>query len=102
MLEEVRWLEYVQRLARERRGVCRDDGGRLGRRLLDIATVGGAHSLGLEAGRIAPGQLADLIAVDLSHPTLEGWDDETLLETILLGADNSVIAEVCVGGRWLR
>lgn len=102
MLEEVRWLEYVQRLARERRGVCRDDGGRLGRRLLDIATVGGAHSLGLEAGRIAPGQLADLIAVDLGHPTLEGWDDETLLETILLGADNSVIAEVCVGGRWLR
>ena len=31
MIEEARWLELVQRLARERRGVVRDAGGALGR-----------------------------------------------------------------------
>lgn len=100
MLEEARWLELVQRLARERRGVARDPGGRVATTLLEAATKNGARALGLDTGEIRPGARADLVAVDLTHPELEGWSEETLLESILLGCGDRVIAGTCVGGRW--
>ncbi len=102
MSEEMRWLEYVQRLAGERRGVCRDDGGQVGRRLLEIATAGGARSLGIPAGRLAEGCWADLVAIDLEAPSLAGWSEETLLDGFVCGARDDAVAEVAVGGRWVE
>jgi formimidoylglutamate deiminase len=107
MLEEARWLELVQRLARERRGVLRDphrEGGRVATTLLDAATVNGARALGIlpagEGGAVRPGAWADLVAFDLGHPELAGWDEETLLESIFLGAGDRAIAGTFVGGAW--
>jgi formimidoylglutamate deiminase len=103
MLEEARWLELVQRLAREGRGVARDPqdaAGRVAPLLLRAATAGGARALGLDAGEIRPGAWADLVAVDLGHPELEGWSEETLLEALLLGCGDRVVAGTCVGGTW--
>lgn len=103
MLEEARWLELVQRLARERRGVARDPedpAGRVAPLLLRAATSGGARALGLDAGEIRPGAWADLVAVDLTHPELEGWTEDTLLEALFLGCGDRVIAGTSVGGRW--
>jgi len=103
MLEEARWLELAQRLARERRGVARDESqggaGRVATTLLRAATENGASALGLEAGHIRPGAWADLVAIDLHHPELEGWTESTLLEAIFLGGGNRVIAGTWVGGR---
>lgn len=99
-LEEMRWLEYVQRLARESRGVCRDEKGHVARVLLDAATLGGAQALGLDAGRIAPGAWADFAAVDLTARTLAGWEPETLLDALVFGAAEEAIAGTCVGGEW--
>lgn len=105
MLEEARWLELVQRLARERRGVLREAGsadgsGRVATVLLDAATTCGARALGLEAGAIHPGAWADFVALDLATPELAGWSEETLLESIFLGAGNRAITATCVGGDW--
>jgi formimidoylglutamate deiminase len=100
MLEEARWLELVQRLARERRGVAQDAAGRVATTLLHAATRNGARALGVETGEIRPGAWADLVAIDLTHPELEGWTEDTLLESIFLGAGDRVIAGTCVGGRW--
>ena len=55
-------------------------------------------TLGLRAGAIEPGRLADLFAIDLDHPALAGWTEETLLEAMVCGAGNDVVAEVWVGG----
>ena len=101
MLEEARWLELAQRLARERRGVARDAGGRVATTLLEAATRNGARALGVDAGEIRPGAWADLVAIDLTHPELEGWTEDTLLESIFLGAGDRVIAGTCVGGVWV-
>jgi formimidoylglutamate deiminase len=100
ILEEMRWLEYVQRLRSEDRGVFRDEEGENGRVLLRAATTGGARSLGIAAGSIATGLQADFVTVDLNHPALRGWSDETLLDALIFGCDNEVIRRTCVGGRW--
>lgn len=100
MTEEMRWLEYGQRLASEARGIYVDANGRSGRALLQIATENGAASLGVDTGRIAPGAWADLVAIDLTAPTLRGCDETTLLDSFVFGSGNEAISETSVGGRW--
>jgi len=100
MLEEMRWLEYGQRLASERRGVLADRRGRVAGRLLTAATAGGARALGLAAGVIAAGRWADFAAVDLGHPALAGAGAGDLAAALVFGAGDATIAATCVGGRW--
>ncbi len=100
MIEEMRWLEYGQRLAGERRGALAGPDGRLAPCLLAAATLGGARSLGLPAGTIAPGLWADFAAIDLGHPALAGAEDDTLAEALITGCGNGAVAATSVGGRW--
>jgi formimidoylglutamate deiminase len=101
MLEEMRWLEYGQRLTREERGCLRDAGGEVAPGLLRCATEEGADALGIPAGRIAAGCHADFVAIDLAHPALVGATDETLAAALVFGCPDGVIAGSCVAGRWL-
>ncbi len=89
LIEEMRWLEYAQRLRGETRGVFRDAEGRNAPRLLHFATHGGAQSLGLEAGRIEPGAFADFVSVSTAS-----------LEELVFGRGDDAIRRVCVGGKW--
>ncbi|MEE8360659.1 MAG: formimidoylglutamate deiminase [Gemmatimonadales bacterium] len=102
MMEEMRWVEYVQRLAHESRGVLRGPDGDVARPVFDMATVNGAYALGLEAGLIATGAVADFVALDLDADQLIGADAATLLPAFICGSDGPAVAEVCVGGRWLE
>lgn len=98
--EELRWLEYVQRVARTRRGVIVDGRGETGPELLRIGTSGGARSLGLDAGEIRAGAWADLCAIDLEHPSLEGCTAETLASAMVFGTGPECVLGAWVGGRW--
>ena len=98
--EEMRWLEYGQRLVSGRRGVVTGGEGSAARRLLEIATAGGADAIGIHAGRIEPGWCADLVAIELDHPALEGSEAESLLAAWVFGAGKDAVAATCVGGRW--
>jgi formimidoylglutamate deiminase len=99
MLEEMRWAEYGQRLAREERGVLVDEHGEVARRLLSAATLGGARALGVRAGAIEAGAWADFVALDLGAHELDGWTGETLLESLVFGACERALAGTWVGGR---
>ncbi|NOT02493.1 MAG: formimidoylglutamate deiminase [Phycisphaerales bacterium] len=99
--EDMRWLEYVQRLRLERRGVCTDARGDAAGALWRVATVNGARSLNVNAGIIQTGRHADLISIDLDSPALDGWSPETLLAAFVFGCDSRVIKGVCVGGNWI-
>lgn len=101
MIEEMRWLEYAQRLTTGTRGVYVDGSGENARSLLGMATVNGARALGIDAGEIAPGRAADLVAIDLTAPTLAGWTDDRLLESIVFGSGAETVAATCVGGKWV-
>jgi formiminoglutamate deiminase len=99
-IEEMRWLEYGQRLRSERRGALADPRGGVAACVLEAATAGGAAALGLGAGRIAPGEWADFVAVSLTSVPLAGEPAEGLLEAIVFGAGNEVVAGTFVGGKW--
>jgi formimidoylglutamate deiminase len=101
-IEEMRWLEYGQRLRREVRGALADARGEVAVTTLDAATSGGAAALGVGAGRIAPGEWADLAAVDLTVPSLSGVPPAGLLDAIVFGGGNGAIAGTFVGGKWRR
>jgi formimidoylglutamate deiminase len=95
MLEEMRWLEYAQRLKAEGRGVLREADGTVAPVLLHAATGAGARALGLVTSLLAPGAWADLVAVHL--PEVGSGDLEAEL---VFGAGESAVAGTCVGGDW--
>jgi formimidoylglutamate deiminase len=99
--EEMRWLEYGQRLRSGGRGVCVDESGNCARALWLSATVNGAKALGVSAGEIHRGAAADLIALDLKSPALAGWTPDTLLDSLVFGCGQEAIAATCVGGKWV-
>jgi formimidoylglutamate deiminase len=99
-IEEMRWLEYGQRLRGELRGVLTDPGGEVAVTTLDAATSGGAAALGIGTGRIVPGEWADLTAVDLTVSSLSGVPAAGLLDAIVFGSGNGAIAGTFVGGKW--
>ncbi len=99
-LEDMRWLEYGQRLRGEMRGALSDADGNVAAALLAAATTGGARTLRLDAGRIAAGAWGDLVVINLDTPSLAGVPVEQLLDAIVFGAGNDVIGGTFVGGRW--
>jgi len=69
-------------------------------RVLELATLGGAHALGLEAelGSIAPGKRADLVVLDLHEPHLHpAMGDPVSL--VVYAACASDVRDVFVDGR---
>jgi formimidoylglutamate deiminase len=102
MLEEMRWLEHAQRLARERRGIVVDPQGEVAPQLLAIATAGGAQALGVPAGAIAVGAWADFALVDLGAPSLAGANADSLAAALVFGCDNEVVLETAVAGRFVE
>jgi len=99
MLEEMRWLEYAQRLTREERGVCITPQGSNSEYLIDASTKNGARCLGIPAGKIATGKLADFTVIDIEHPQLSGCTAETLAPALCCGSDNLVVAKTIIAGK---
>lgn len=98
-VEELRWAEYSARMRYQRRRVLLDDElASPGAFLLKMGTYNGACSLGLATGKIATGLPADLVAINLNHPTLAGWSSEDLLDSIFFGASSAE----CIAATWVQ
>ncbi|MFZ0218204.1 MAG: formimidoylglutamate deiminase [Candidatus Dormiibacterota bacterium] len=92
--EEARALELDERLRTEQRGHW------TAAELFDAASGAGHRALGWgDAGRLAPGQLADLVTVRLDGPRLAGAGPAFALEAVLFGATAGDVDRVVVGGR---
>ena len=100
-VEELRWLEYGQRLVHRRRTLmASEDSCSVGRFLYEHAAGNGARALGLEAGTISPGRRADLVAVDSTLPALEGRDGDEMLDALVFAGNVNAVRDVMVGGQW--
>ncbi|GAB4067917.1 formimidoylglutamate deiminase [Ancylobacter sonchi] len=90
--EELRLLEYSQRLSERARNVMAlEPGASTGRRLFDAALAGGAQALGAEAG-IALGRPADLVSFDAGTPSLHGKRGDALLDGFIFAGGAPVDA----------
>ena len=99
LTEELRTLEYSQRLRDQQRNVMIQGDGSVGEALYLGAANSGAQALAREAGSIAPGKLADLIAIDSSHPSLCALHDIQLMDGLVFAAKDTVITDVWSAGR---
>ncbi len=92
--EELRLLEYGQRLTHRQRNVLARNGRSTGRTLFDRALVGGAQALGASSGGLVVGAPADVVALRADG---EGASGDALLDRwIFARAD---IASVWRAGR---
>ncbi len=97
--EEIRTLEYSQRLRDRGRNVLTAEGRSTGRTLYDAACRDGATAIGRPSGTLETGAIADIISLDADHPLLAGRTDDTALDSWLFSGDRSVVRDVWVAGR---
>jgi formimidoylglutamate deiminase len=101
-LEDARQLEYHLRLDRQQRAILDQIGGQnLASRLFDCATINGARALGVPAGELTGGALADFFTVDLDDLSIAGHSGEDLLPLAVFSLNRSAVRDVMVNGRWV-
>ena len=101
-VEELRWLEYGQRLQHQRRNVAVSaDQRNVGDFLWQGALRGGAQAAGRPVGALAPGRRADVIVLDDGHPNMFGLALDEVLGSFVFSGNDNLVKDVMVGGRWV-
>ena len=96
--DELRTLEYGQRLIHRQRNVLGEARRSTGRRLFDLALAGGAQAVGAPVGAIAIGAIAVGQRADFVVLHADGFQDDSVLDHWLFAADNAAIKTVYRGG----
>ena len=100
-VEELRWLEYGQRLAGQRRNVAvTTDERRVGDHLWRAALAGGAQAAGRQVGALAPAHAADLLVLDEAHPNVSAPPE--LLNGFIFSGNDNLVKDVLAGGQWVK
>ncbi|KJC51296.1 N-formimino-L-glutamate deiminase [Bradyrhizobium sp. LTSP885] len=97
--DELRQLEYGQRLKhRERNVLSEAPGASTGRALFDGALAGGARALAQNTVGLQPGARADIVTLDPEHPSLAGRRGDTVIDGWIFAAGGGAIDCVWAGG----
>ena len=101
-VEELRLLEYGQRLVHQRRAVLADAAQpHVGDNLYTRAAAGGAQAIGLNSGVIAPGKRADLVVLDREVPALAHKPMTMTLDAAVFAGNVNPVRDVMVAGSWV-
>ena len=86
--EELRWLEYGQRLGLRRRNVSAAPGVEPSTAawLFDCVSAGGAKAAGFARWGLQAGARADLLVLDPRDPALRGLPPDHLLDGVVFAA----------------
>lgn len=99
--EELRWLEYAQRLAnRERNVLSTPEYPYVGDYLWNQAVRGGSQATGAPRSGITAGAHADLVLVDTRHPVTHAKVEEGVLDALVFAGNENLVNDVMVGGEW--
>jgi formimidoylglutamate deiminase len=101
--EELRWLEYGQRLVLRQRNVAADPAAQpaTAARLFDRVLAGGAAAAGFSRWGLVPGARADLLVLDRGDAALDGLPPGHLLDGVVFAAPARPFGAVMVAGRWV-
>lgn len=95
--QELRALEYSQRLVHQGRNILANEAQlSVARRLFDASVTGGAQAMGIEPG-LAVGHAADFVTLNAAHPMLHGRTGDRLLDSWIFAARNT-----CIDTVWKR
>jgi formimidoylglutamate deiminase len=101
--EELRLLEYGQRLSQRRRNVAADPHhgqASTAARLFERALAGGAAAAGHARWGLQAGARADLLVLDPADPALADRDADHRLDTLVFSSPARPFARVMVQGHW--
>ena len=96
--EELRMLEYSQRLARRGRAVTADPDRSTGRALFERAVAGGAQATGVASGLVV-GAAADVVSLDTRGIAFAGRSGDAVLDSWIFGAPSGSVGSVWRAGR---
>lgn len=101
VVEELRWLEYAQRLSKQQRAVLADSNEMsVGRNLWQRAAKGGAQSTASNTGELAIGKQADLVVINPDITSLYASSDQHILDSVIFASRENPISDVMVAGVW--
>ena len=89
LAEEIRLLEYGQRLTKRRRGLLGS-----GADLFRGAEAGGARALGVACSGLQVGASADVVSLAAGHPALAGKQGDALLDAWIFAARGGAVDTV--------
>lgn len=90
--DELRQLEYSQRLRHRARNVMAGrEGYSTGRVLYEAALLGGTRALGEAKPGLVEGAPADMVSLDADHPALVGRSGDALLDAFVFSARSSIV-----------
>ncbi len=100
LFDELRTLEYSQRLRDKSRAALATADRSTGRVLFDAAATGGAQAGNRDNGVLAPGKLADILALDLDNAWGANRTGDMALDTLVFGGNGQrCISDVWSAGR---
>ena len=88
--DELRQLEYSQRLSHRARNVLAEPGQSNGRALFDAALTGGSKALGAQNAGLAVGAPADFVSLDADAVSLAGKADDAILDAWIFAGGTRV------------
>lgn len=98
--EELRLLEYGQRLRDRKRNRLAGPGASVGRTIFDAALAGGTQAVGLGAAGISAGARADLVVLDGANPYIAAASGNQILDRWLFALGGETVRDVMVAGQW--
>ena len=100
--EELRLLEYVQRLVGRRRNLnISSTSAAVGTTLWLEAAAGGAQALGREMGALASGKRADLVVLDGEHPDIAQRTGDAIANALVFSGSENLVRDVMIAGGWV-
>ena len=97
--EDLRMLEYSQRLKHQTRNALADGAEQsTGRSMFERALKGGAQALHQNMGAIAVGKRADFVVLNDEHHALLGRNQDAALDAWIFSGGNACVRDVYVGG----
>ncbi|MDP7592783.1 MAG: formimidoylglutamate deiminase [Litorilituus sp.] len=101
-IEELRWLEYAQRLTKKQRALLANNNApSVGQNLWQQAALGGAQSTSSNTGYLAVGKQADLLVLNKQQTDLYANNLQHLLDSVVFASRENAIQDVMVNGQWV-
>ena len=97
--EELRTLDYSQRLRDGTRAALASTALSTGRRTFEEVLQGGAQATQRKTGRLEVGYWADMLALDTDNENMWGRSHDTALDTWIFVGDDHLVQDVWSAGR---